>query len=767
MRIRANYCIGVLFLLWLGTFLPGYGQAPYTQDQIDRLIKKRWKFWLIREQYEYDTAEEMISVIRRCCPHEIDTMLVYGEEILEESGWREALPWFELSLRNAPDHILLNYYYAICKRERGQNVAVFGRSGEWEEAEAYFKRVIATDSTYKDVFYQYALLEHYRENLFKSIEYAHRQLKANPVAYNGQIGIFRLYDYMIHHLKSEESEIWLKSRHTPYDRYFLGELYRITGRLDEAEHVFLSILEGSADFVLPPVFLSLVRLYVQTNRYEEAQSMYWQGAWSVTSQLDADLLLEDILYIVNQKEYNWLKNEVSPMSLPEALQIFWLRRDPLPSIPYNARLMEHYRRILQAESEFYYDDFRHMKYKEDISHEFRFPPWYYENAKFTDMGLIYIRFGEPDDKAFARGRNPDPNDQNVHFNSPLQPNMSWLYNRRDDLPQMVFHFVVPNQAPPEYWTLVPGFSAEELWDSIADWPIRTVGEYMTDRVIDVDTAFQSDRHTWPKETEPLEMAYATARFREGRDKGVVQLAYAIPLSALMDEGAEVDSVLLESGVTVFSGDADPLFDEIRSFTIKPGPDSHVWKDYFILEYEFLLDLKQHNITLHARVPEDNTLCGWRDVHDLSTLDGDRLMLSTLKLAFDITPATEHFDRHRDALNIVPNPTKSFRREEPIFAYYEIYNLTYDGEGQTHYTVNFTLRKAGKKGLVKRITGVFGSGEKYQVSVESDQTGASRTMTNFISFDMSKAKKGDYVMTLEVKDHVSGEQTSTVSELTLK
>jgi len=86
MRIRANYRIGVLFLLWSSAFLPGYGQAPYTQDQINQLIKKRWKFWLIREQYEYDTAEEMISVIRRCCPHEIDTMLVYGEEILEESG---------------------------------------------------------------------------------------------------------------------------------------------------------------------------------------------------------------------------------------------------------------------------------------------------------------------------------------------------------------------------------------------------------------------------------------------------------------------------------------------------------------------------------------------------------------------------------------------------------------------------------------------------------------------------------------------------------
>ena len=119
------------------------------------------------------------------------------------------------------------------------------------------------------------------------------------------------------------------------------------------------------------------------------------------------------------------------------------------------------------------------------------------------------------------------------------------------------------------------------------------------------------------------------------------------------------------------------------------------------------------------------------------------------------------------MKIVPNPTKSFSRKEPVFAYYEIYNLAYDGDGNTHYTVNFTLRKSGKKGLVKRITGVFGSGEKYQVSIQSDQSGTARTDCDYIVFDMSKAKKGEYVMTLEVIDNVSGEKTSTASELSLK
>lgn len=78
-----------------------------------------------------------------------------------------------------------------------------------------------------------------------------------------------------------------------------------------------------------------------------------------------------------------------------------------------------------------------------------------------------------------------------------------------------------------------------------------------------------------------------------------------------------------------------------------------------------------------------------------------------------------------------------------------------------------LRKAGKKGIVRKIGGLFGSGQEYRISVESSQSSTDRTVTDYISFDMSKAKRGKYELALEIRDNVSGEETSAVADLVLR
>jgi len=282
-----------------------------------------------------------------------------------------------------------------------------------------------------------------------------------------------------------------------------------------------------------------------------------------------------------------------------------------------------------------------------------------------------------------------------------------------------------------------------------------------------DYVLRNDRHTWPKKLEALEMIYVNARFRESGNKDLVQFAYAIEMDDLFARNSQRDSVSFEAGFIVYDDFMEPVYEERRNFTVGKATDSHVWKKHFIDEFELPLPFGDYNVAIHASVEGQDKLNGWRFKYPLRDEDGDGLALSTLKPAYDIAPKASSEKRHRDYLKIVPNPTKTFGREEPVMFYYEIYNLVYDARGATRYSVNFTLKQISKKrkGLSK-VLGIFG-GKKYQVSIKSEHSGTSRTVSDYISFDVNRAKSGDYEMMLVVTDNVSEEKVSTSTGLVLE
>ena len=278
MRRKHGIVVWIILTLILTRLHIGlYGQEALTQKERNRLIQKRWSFYLIKDLYNDFLADEIIATIKACYPNEVDSMAAVGLRFVEEQAWDQAYPWFELCFRREPDNIHANYGYSICKRESGKNMAVLGREGDWNTSEKHFRRVITLDSTYQDILYQYALLKLYRKNHLGAIQLAHRQLQANPNTHSGQIGLFRIYYSIIHELKSGEVESLLKARTTLYDRYYLGELHRINEKTEDAEKLFLSVIQQGTSFPLPPVFLSLDRLYVQENQPEKEEKMYLQA----------------------------------------------------------------------------------------------------------------------------------------------------------------------------------------------------------------------------------------------------------------------------------------------------------------------------------------------------------------------------------------------------------------------------------------------------------------------------------------------------------
>jgi tetratricopeptide (TPR) repeat protein len=752
----------------------GRGQPA---NPVDSLLARGARFLADRNP---DQAQKTFEKALKADEGRIDAMMGMASADIQRERWGKAADWFELVMKKAPDHVPANYGYAVSKREIGKFTGFVQRPGEWRKSEKYFRRVLALDSSFQDVLYQYALLKRYDEKYETAVDLALRQAAVHPDLVDARMGIFKLYDCLISDRPVDRAEAWLKSRPAFYDRYFLGELYRRNGRLDSADSLFTWLIPRRGLFPLQPLLLSRVRLLVQENESQQANDVYWQAVRAVSGELDAEFIKQDLIPIVNEEEYEPIRSRTPWPALSNALLPFWFRRDPLPSFPFNHRLIEHYRRMVYAEKNFRFDGIRNAVRNEEfagyagfhqnlpggsMTRPIQTPPWYSENDVFNDMGLIYIRFGEPDNRISTPGQD-------------LVENASWLYNEKAGTPKMIFHFI---RNKPDYWILISGFSQTEILTNLADWDSRyyqaltgdeaekitLLNEMKMERAQTAERGLRSDRLTWPKEMRPLDVTSSLFRFRQSGKSDLVQLAYGIPLDALKKQIGRNDSIPLETGVEAFDNHWGRVYRADHRFMLGDSSVSRVWKGLFIDEFQFEVPLQPVVLSFHARLAGTEILNGWRQ--SLTSVDTvrDRLACSTLKTAFDIKPARSPGERNRDALRMVPNPMNAAKLNDPLYIYYEIYNLRLNEKGNTNYTVHFTLRQtAGGKSLFRKMTGLFGGGAKFRVSIQNNQSGRTSVVSDYLGFDVRKATPGKYELKLTVTDRNGGKETSTAAIITL-
>jgi len=95
-------------------------------------------------------------------------------------------------------------------------------------------------------------------------------------------------------------------------------------------------------------------------------------------------------------------------------------------------------------------------------------------------------------------------------------------------------------------------------------------------------------------------------------------------------------------------------------------------------------------------------------------------------------------------------------ETPIGLYFEIYDLRYGADDQTHYTVEYEIvRLRQDKGTLLRF---LGRGDEERTSVATSYTGTSRKRNESIALDLSEwAGEGEIEIRVHVRDDTSGQQ----------
>lgn len=720
---------------------------------IDSLVAEGENY-LGRENF--NAAERAFKAVLKLDRQVIPAHIGLGKIDVARRKWDDANDDFSEVLKIDPESLLGHYYRAVCFREQGTQKALLLRKIDWDKSKRHFKWVIERDPAFRDVLYQYAKLLQYRGKYRAALVNARVQVLKRPDLIAPQVGFFRLGRYLIDHLDREEALSWLRAQDWPEADYFIAELWRLQGQFAPADSLLHAMLQDSSGMSRSTIYLALSRNAYACGKTEQAQNYYWLAIDSVSTATDAGLIFEDLKYIVTNAELEQFRKLDSPQAWRNFFRAFWTKRDPTPAAPINARLAEHYRRLLYCEKNYAYDGFKSWANNPDKFSYLSFPKAYYLNHEFNDRGLIYLRHGPPDERV-----------NTVTIDAPT--NESWRYWKRGNDPELTFHFVVDEMAAPNNWRLTPTIRNAAMLQDRIEWgtvyyrmarasPLEFLSleaELIEESKESAKIGFETDRHSWRKSLKPLPMAYTVASFMGEAGSTTVDIYYSFPLKPVLKNIASATPDF-EEGLAIFDlawqqkvlvRQTYPLPIELVRGKISPDISG-------ALRTQVLPD--SYRVALHVQPKGSDLLGGYNFGYRARDFRPDTLLMSDLILAENIAPASGGGKFVRHGLAISVKPTLQFSRKQQVYVYFEAYHLRRDESGKSRFDVEYTVQlEKQKKSVLKKLFGIFGGGGKSAISVSAERETAGPTAIEYIALDPGQLKSGDYRLQVSVRDRANG------------
>jgi GWxTD domain-containing protein len=462
---------------------------------------------------------------------------------------------------------------------------------------------------------------------------------------------------------------------------------------------------------------------------------------------------------------------------------FWRGLDPTPATMANERYVEHYQRLIY------------------VRRRYRSP----QPRGYDDRGMIYLRYGPPDDTFFSS------------MGETTRGNESWVYHRLGDVS---FDFVeygglyrletdlrgalMAGASGPRdlvyQWqqlfeerqnlSLVYQKTSEELRRLLSSGRGETgtglglpkgalhiaqriiVNEYELPKVM---RQYELPEHStdFRVREKPLRLAVSTATFVGRRStpsaehtssRTRLEVYYAVPLGQLASPELfnRPDVPALGLHFTILTPDHDVVVQDqvsraVDRAAILAGQD-------LIGQLTFFLEPDTYRVALDFQC----AAAGRRGMTELlvavPAYPADELRISDIELASEVRPARLG-DRERGFLKhglyVKPYPYRTLRRGPPIFLYYEIYGLRPDEAGQVRYRVEYEVEAARKGGLLAFLSllNPF-KGKGVRLTSSYDYVAEEPERHEHLSLDLGSLRPGVYRLRLKVLDQVAGSETSS-------
>lgn len=706
--------------------------------------------------------------------------------------------------------VLKNKKYAPAYN--GLGLVYSRKKKELRRAIAYFRDANRADKKYSEAQYNLAqTLEVYGSS--ETLKAYRNVLKIDPKHPNANYRMGILLDKDGEREKAVQAyrdQLEAKPDHQGA-RLNLGINLKLLGQLREALQHLLEAATVASDFQRRAV-LELAQVFQRAKAFEQSARLfesYIKQLPEKEQETYCDLNLVASGPIL--KEYN--DAETLPAK-KRVFRTFWSRLDPAPVTEANERLLEHYRRVAYAREffgtyRFPWDargeayirygapdhvsnsgDIQLERTKELVAVKERLiqkagpavDRLIRERADAVASSMVgmreQLRRGEQRDPSprieqFVPNAPDDQHDPNAPVNRlrvtsgtilgwPVYPVDGiweyWIYADVGDGIEVVFEKHV-NQGPWDYADLPLGVGRiARIWQDMHPEIVLKQVAAITPITYRPDFA-----------TGALDFYLASSAFRGREGLTTLEIYYGIPTSQLHfvagQDGARIAQ--LDRGIVVYNQAGDPVYRTSQEMVLGASGEVDQTPGAYMPEMDRLF-LTPGNYRISVQVLDRRSRKS--QVYHIDRVVpeydiDDELKISDVELAATIDMADKsRFQKGNIA--VIPMAAKAYLPTQPVFIYFEIYNLKRNAFGQTKYRVSYVVRSRDQKNIGARILGGVGKmlGQKSEqgvVSIEYEQVGTETQEPGYIELDMSRSEPGEKIVEIAVVDETTG-QTATAT-----
>ncbi len=482
-------------------------------------------------------------------------------------------------------------------------------------------------------------------------------------------------------------------------KYLLGNLYYEVGDYDQMIELFRKAIEEDSSDTNYNLFLGLA--YLANRQYCEAAHCF-QRVIPRLSEAERRVFTRPL----------FLKSLQGDSVTAAEASRYWRQNDPMFLTPENERLLEHYGRVAYANL------------------RFSVPRLGIEGWN-TDRGRTYIRYGRP--------RFLMEYGKSIDGGAVYPPTQIWIYK------DFYLYF------------------SDEFWNGeyrFTQPPLSVKSRFRERTLIDFTIVSQNLFRTMPERFEfempggTFVVPYRFNFFRRGnRLEGL--LVFELPRMT------EYPRERFSLGLFRLNRDRIPESSWKQEIQVNPFASPFNNLDSMLVAFfPFQTDSGKFRYSLELIDRQEERNFVHRDSLMLPPLLCDSLTVSDLLLAYDIqTDKISHY-YHRGRLSILPSATNIFSRNQPLYLYFEIYNIPYARPAErVSLRVENTLTALKNRNIFYRL---FGKKER-EISIVNEYVTTSQQDFIVQTLDLSNLLPGKYRLKITVSEKRSGQRCTRSTE----
>lgn len=285
--------------------------------------------------------------------------------------------------------------------------------------------------------------------------------------------------------------------------------------------------------------------------------------------------------------------------------------------------------------------------------------------------------------------------------------------------------------------------------------LATFNRYAPGVVMQRAMSTTPEQYNVAREAESIQFSYDVADFRGPEEMTRAEVYAAIPLRQL---SSERDTALIVERIAAL---VDSVFDKVYRSKDQIVYTGGVEAGAVLMDQaDLLVPPGQYTLAVQVRQKGANRMQVYRRAVTVEAYPPGALRLSDLQVARQVGPSRPGEIRFvKQGLKISPAPGRSFYEGQPVFLYFEVYNLTRDGQGHTRFEVSYSVSARQARPLVVRalsglghLLGTEGAGE---VTFRHERGGTEASDADYVELDMKESGAGEYVVRVTVRDLLSG------------